>query len=415
VPLHLYVRGGTQRFPTRALSIKQQVAVGEDVKELTSHPMLDLLLDANPTQTGLEARELTALYEELTGNAYWYCPRNALGVPTAFWPLMSQYVKVVSGDEGPTGYLYGRTPETQQAYSAEDVIHFRYPNPSDQDYGLGPLQAAVRAVDRHSAMAEYMQEFFDNSARIDFALRFPDGTPAAERDRILAQWREKYSGKKKRHLPGVLVGDMGIETFSFSPQDATLIDAMKLSREEIAGIFGIPMSFLEISAARAEAEAHLWQYAQYTLLPRLRRMEQTLNERLVPMFDDSRRLFTRFEDPTPENVEQESAIEDRHLRNYSLSINEARAGRGEPPVAWGDMPLVPATGMPIGTEPPAGTFGPVARDLSYCPICKSHHKGLPPLTDPEARLQALAERWWAGMRRDTLARLDRAETPGASE
>ena len=75
-------------------------------------------------------------------------------------------------------------------------------------------------------------------------------------------------------------------------------------------------------------------------------------------------------------------------------------------MVWGDMPLVPATGMPIGTEPPPGTFGPVARE-GYCPVCKTVHKTvLPPMTPAEEKLKQLAEGWWSGMREDTLARIE---------
>jgi len=382
-PVHLYVRGSTSRFPTKALTMttKQYLAAhrkaAEDVKEITAHPVLDLLGDMNPQQTGIEVLELTALYQELTGNAYWWLDSSGpLGIPTAVYPLMSQYVKIVPDSERfIRGFLYGRTSSQEIAFDAQEVIHFRYPNPADLFYGLGPLQAALKAADRFFSMAQYEQEFFDNSARMDFAIKLPEGTPTAERQRLLQEWKEKYQGKGKRHLPGFLLGDMSIETISYPPRDTTLVQLSKLSREEIAGIFGIPMTFLEISAARAEAEAHQYTYALYTLLPRLSRMEATLNERLIPRFDDSGRLFLAFENPVPENVELALKVQETHLKNFVTSVNEERAKEGIEPVDWGKVPILPSTGMPVGTPPAV----PMPFRSASCPVCKTIHKQVQPV------------------------------------
>lgn len=415
VPLHLYVKGGTQRFPTKA--VPRRKAVAEDgVQEITDHPMLDMLQAANPLQTGVELQELTVLYQELTGNAYWYMARNALGVPEAIYPLMPQYTTIVPGQQGIEAYLYGRTTIEQVRYEAEEVIQFRYPNPSDLYYGWSPLQAALRAVDRNRSMADYQQEFFDNSARIDFAITVPTGTPAAERDAILKMWLEKHQHKSKRHLPGVLTGDMDIKTFSFSPQDAALIEAAKFSREEIANIFGVPMTFLEISTARAEAEAHQYTYALYTLTPRLRRMEQVINERLVPMYDQSGRLFVEYEDCVPENEQLEIDEHDKYLRNFTITINEVRADKGLEPVEYGDMPINPSNGMPILTKPePPPVFGQQPRrGNEETPPKMVHRIGCTcnvkapqaPLTEGERELQRYAEKWFSGMRADVISNVE---------
>jgi len=108
---------------------------------------------------------------------------------------------------------------------------------------------------------------------------------------------------------------------------------------------------LEISASRAEAEAHLYSYAQYTLLPRLSRLEQLLTEQLASRYDD--RLFLRFADPRPENKELRLQEMEARIRSGYSSINEERAIDGREPVPWGDVPILPMTMGPIGSAPPA--------------------------------------------------------------
>jgi len=412
IPLRLYIRGSTRRFPTRELSPKQRAEPGAaEVQEITAHPLLELLADANPTITGYELRELTAEYLELVGNAYWWLERGPLGVPKGIYPLMSQWVSIVPGDEGVAGYVYGVTQNNQIRYDAREVVHFRYPNPSDQFYGIGPLQAALKAVDRFTAMSDYQQEFFDNSARPDFTLTFPSGVPQAERERVLEHWKTLHAGKSHRHAPGYLVGDMKLDVHAFSPQDSSLIEAAKLSREEIAGIFGIPMTFLEISAARAEAEAHQYLYARFTLTPRLRRMEQVLNERLVPLFDPNGRLFLAYDDCIPESVELRLKEDETYLKTAVRTVNEVRAAHGLEPVDWGEVPINYATGLPIGVTTPVAPApaSPRMNQVEHCDVCGTIHKALPSMTQHERELTRLAEGWWRGMREDTIKRLRNQE------
>lgn len=418
--LELYTKAPTSRYPTRALTGKRRKSMGPGSVEIEAHPLLDVLSGANPQQTGHEALYLTALYLELVGNAYWYVDReNPLRVPTAIYPLMAQYVKIVKSGEGAViGYVYGTNSQNQQAYDASEIIHFRYPNPADPDYGIGPLQAAIKPVDRGASIAEYAQAFFDNSARVDFAIKVPAGTPAAERDAVLATWMQKYSGKRKSHKPAVLSGDMSLETFSYSPADNQALINAQYSRDEILAMFGVPKSFVETTQSRAEAEAQQFTYAKYTLEPRLKFIESTLNEMFVPMFDDTGALSVGYDDIVPENEESESVLNDRALKNWSVTVNEVRADCGKPPVDWGEVPLT-AQGYSLGSGPTGlGLVNTLAASqdailtrsgekmTSHTACTCDHCKSLPAMTKREKELHDMAARWVSGMRAETLGNIN---------
>jgi len=406
VPLRLYVRGGTKRFSTRKLTDRQKQYIGtitkadsDDVDEITDegHPLLSLIGDANPAQSGYEVRVFSQLHLELIGNAYWYIGANGLGVPGEIWPLMGQYMKIIPDEQQfVAGYLYGKDSTKQIRFEPDSIIHFAMANPKDLWYGMSPLQAACKAADRSTAMGDYQQEFFDNSARVDMAITVPEGTPKTERTALYKEWLQKFQGKGKRWLPLVLTGDMSVEQLSFAPSDTGIIEAAKFSREEIATIFGIPMTMLEISASRAEAEAQLWGYATYTLLPRLRLLESVLNERLATRFDE--RLFLAFDNPVPENVQQLAEQDDKYLRNFVYTINEVRARQGLEPVEYGDMPINPQSGMPILTESPAP-----APFRSMTPTEKS----LPPMRAGERRFYEAVLPLLDRQRREVVGNLER--------
>lgn len=363
IPMRLYVKGKTARFPSKVLeprSIKSlELALGKalgEVSEVLEHPMLATLGDANNVMTGRELSLLTHLYNELTGNAYWYIERGNLGIPTAIWPLMSQYVRIVPDEKlFVSGYLYGKSTAKQQAYDAEEVLHFLYPNPKDYFYGLSPLEAVVGDVDLATAQMEHEQALYDNQARPDFVIKVNQTMPEESRKRLYTEWLQAFQGRKKQGKPVILQGDMDITQIGFSPRDTGLLASAKFSREKIANAFGIPLTMLENSQSRAEAEAQLYGYMRDTIVPRLRLFEARLNERLCPLYDE--RLFVAFDDPVPENREQRLAQMTARLTTGMTSINEERQIDGLEEAEWGAVPLVSTTLQPIGTPPPSAFPG----------------------------------------------------------
>ena len=45
------------------------------------HPLLTLLAQVNPIHNSFDLWELTTLYQEVHGSAYWFIERDVLGIP----------------------------------------------------------------------------------------------------------------------------------------------------------------------------------------------------------------------------------------------------------------------------------------------------------------------------------------------
>ena len=346
VPLRLFFRGATsdrskRHFGARPVGVAQRkhmvklspTLAGEEIVELTDHPVLDVLRLANPRTVGFALRELTTIYQELGGNAYWYLqpwgdPARG-SQPQAIWNLQPQHVKIVQSKDGMTvtGYLYGTKPEDTIAMKADEVIHFRYPNPSNPFMGLGPLQAATSAEHRKSAMDEYKNAMYDNHCRPDFIVRVPEGTPPTEIRSLEKQWDHMFRSRRGRGVnisgkPLFVTADKGIEPLNFPPNQMQDVFQAKLDRDEIYEIFGVPVQMAEIGKSRAELEAAQAGYMWLTILPRLRRSEQTLTEQLASLYDP--RLFFAYDDPVPANRELALREATELARNKIITRNEAR-------------------------------------------------------------------------------------------
>lgn len=317
---------------TKAHIERQQKRSVGDIVELVDHPLLDLLRLANPTEIGFTLREVTTLHQELIGNAYWYLelfddPVRA-GQPKAIWPLLPNSVRIIPNKENTevVGYLYGTDPRTSIAYSADEVIHFRYPNPTDSLYGLGPAQAGIMAINRKEAMDEYRASMYDNHCRPDFVVTVPEDTDPSEINRMYVEWdrRFKFRGGQQNKVgrPWFTTTDKSITPIGFPPNKMGDIPQAKLDRDEIYQMFGNPLTMGELSKSRAEAETGEYSYMRHAIQPRLIRMEQTLNELLVPMYDE--RLILAFDNPVPEDGEALLAKVEVGVTTNVMSRNEAR-------------------------------------------------------------------------------------------
>ena len=339
-------------------------ALPEESVELLDHPALDLLRLANPKELGFTLREVTTLHQELIGNAYWYLEpfTDAVrkGQPQAIWPLLPNMVKIVTNPKGTevVGYLYGTDPRTQIAYSADEVIHFRYPNPTDSLYGLGPAQAGIMAINRKESMDEYRAAMYDNNCRPDFVVTVPEDTDPDNIKTLYAEWdkRFKVRGKQfgKLGRPWITTSDKAIQMLSFPPSQMQDIPQAKLDRDETYQIFGNPVTMGEISKSRAEAEAGEFAYMKHTIHPRLTRFVQQLNESLAPRYDA--RLFFAIDDPVPENNEANRLNVEMLMRQRLITVNEGRRSMGFDAIDGGDELPVSEPAMALtagGGELPA--------------------------------------------------------------
>jgi phage portal protein BeeE len=173
---------------------------------------------------------------------------------------------------------------------------------------------------------------------------------------------------------GLLVSESpgSIQPLQWAPQDIVEIERAKAIKTDICNVFGVPDAKLERNAANlAAAKTADYAHTKDAGLPRCARMEETLNARLVPMFDPGGRLFVAYDSPIRED--EVFALEQTRTASQigAVTRNEVRAALDLEPVAWGDQPLAPAnmvevdprTGIPRGQErsvpsAPAAPFAP---------------------------------------------------------
>ena len=326
------------------------------LQQVTDHPLLDLLARVNPFHNAFDLWELTTLYQEVHGCAYWYLDIGPLGIPQAIWILPSQNVtpKQAKDSPRPVDFYQYRAGATEQRFAPEQIIHFRYPDPRDPYIGgLSPLRACYEQVALLSDYAAMKKAIYENRG-LPSAIVSPDaGYGEEERDRLETQWNDKFrQGGSGR----VLVADqkLSVSVLQAPFGDLAQLAEIRATVEDICNAFHVPIAFMTTNTNLANLQAAQLQHMSNCIHPRLERRDEKLNQQLVPYFDPTGRLFVASEDPTPMDPETTWQQQKIDMEFGVRTINEMRAEEGLPPVPWGDEPWLPVHMAPVSSRLRAG-------------------------------------------------------------
>ncbi|MEM9494851.1 MAG: phage portal protein [Pseudomonadota bacterium] len=267
----------------------------EGGRVLSDHPLLDLLKKPNPEQSGAELFESFYGFLQTAGNAYL----EAVAIddaPRELYALRPDRVKIRPGEGGwADGFDYtvgARTVTFRKAAGAmSPILHLRLFHPTNDYYGLSPLEAASTAVDLHNAASAWNKALLDNAARPSGALVYkgPDGAEnltAEQFDRLKVELEDAYQGSANAGRPLVLDGGLEWRSMSLSPADMDFIEAKNTAAREIALAFGVPPMLLGIPGDNTYAnykEANLAFWKQ-TVLPLVKKTAAALTAWTAPAF-----------------------------------------------------------------------------------------------------------------------------------
>jgi HK97 family phage portal protein len=353
LPPRLFVLTGPKQAPPRCatrslepalvrqLSAARPQMASQVVEEVVDHPILSLFRQVNPSQNSFDLWELTELYLEVVGSAYWLLDFDpTLNIPGMIWILPAHLVVPRRLPESPRLVdFYEYRGLTLQQLPPNRVMHFRFPDLRDPYLsGLSPLRACFEQVALVSDFAAIKRSIYENAGLPSVVLTPNEPISPEERDRLEKLWHQKFArGGQGKAL--VADSSLSVTLLSHSMGDLAALADMKATKADIANAFHVPLPFLsgETNLANMQASDHL--HKTLAILPRLRRRDEKLNEQLIPLFDPTGRMFFHSPDPTPANQKFVLDQEQSDLRFGVRTINEVRASRGLPPVAWGDKPV----------------------------------------------------------------------------
>lgn len=266
-----------------------------------------------PVWTRFSLFEISQLYLELCGEAYWvidYVPGTT--IPAGLWPVRPDRMEPVPDpDVYLKGWIY-TSPDGREKVPLEvaDVMQVKYPSPLDSYRGLGPAQAVLVDIESARYSAEWNRNFFLNSAEPGGVLTAPGELDDDEWRKLMNRWREGHRGVSRAHRVAVLEGGITWTPNPHTMKDMDFASLRNLSRDLIREAWGIHKIMLGNSddVNRANAQTGEEVFANWSVVPRLDRWKDALNYQLLPLFGSTgENVEFDYIYPLPANREQDNA------------------------------------------------------------------------------------------------------------
>lgn len=330
-----------------------------DRRRLTDHPLAQLIAKPNPRTT--RYRLIDALVNDLgIFDVACWAKVKSNDQPSGLLRLPPQQIEPL-GDSWawPEGVIF-KGSKGKVELTADQIVLFRGYNPTDARWGVSPMETLRRVLAEEYQATLYREQLWRNGARFPGHIRRPKEAPEwspAARERFRSDWRGLYTGNG----PGaggtpVLEDGMTFEAGGITPAQAQYLETRKLTREEVAAAFHIPLPMVGIldHATFSNIKEQHQNLYQDTLGPWLEMIQQEIGLQLLPDFDDSGRVYVEFNlaDKMKGSFEEQATSLQTAVGAPWLTRNEARARQNLPQVDGGDELVTPLNVLVGGQASP---------------------------------------------------------------
>jgi len=257
--------------------------------------IVDLYAKANPVETGLEVERSRQWSCDQSGNGYFFLEKFN-GDPAAFelWSMPGHLVRPVSGPRRTvTKYRFGVLGSGVDL-DPENVIPFRYPNPSfdplePAPVGLSPLEAARLAYETRFDMANWQRAFFKHGGAVAHIFNVKDRTSINDKEVVAMQEKtdERFRGIRNAMKPVFMAG-VEVMRAGLTQTEMQYLETARLTDADICRVYGIPPVLMGIKEggglSDAGASTDSLIYWQNCLIPRIALRDAVLTEWLCPLY-----------------------------------------------------------------------------------------------------------------------------------
>ncbi len=324
-----------------------------DRQRLRDHPLALTISEPNPYTTRYRLVESLLSDLGIYFNAYWLkLPGNGrpalLRVPP---PLVTP-----SGALAPVAYEVNLGSSVLKPAPGQ-LVHFRGYNPEDAAQGLSPLETLRRVLAEEHAMGDYREYFWRNAARMNGIIERPKDAPdwtSTARERFKQEFEALYSGSANSGKTAILEEGMTWKQTTFSAQESEYLSARKLTREECARAYHIPLpmvGILDHATFSNITEQHKNLY-QDCLGPWLAMIEEEIALQLLPEFADRQGVYVEFnlQEKLQGSFEEQIKALQAAVGRPWMTADEARARLNLPSLGGDAEELVTPLNVLVGGQ-----------------------------------------------------------------
>lgn len=339
IPFRLYqpAKGSAKAFKGVAGAVRRSLMEDAkragDLREIDSHPFLDLMARWNPALRAHASRVVVQLWLDIKGEVFSIKERNGLGAPLELWPIPPHWVTEIPRLDWPyfrAQYLgWNRIlPETEMAW-------WRHPDPlNPYARGIGLGESLADNFDVAEQATQHIRDWFFNRGKPAGIVNLP-GAGEDILTRARAEWEQKYQGPgKSNRLHFTNAENMSVQDLSQTFVEQEVVALTEQQRDVVMQVFNVPPECMGVieNSNRATIDAAYTLYAMGVLCPRMDFLVDSLGP-LLEEFDSG--LILDYANPVPADKEFKHTVF-ASSPSGTFTRNEQRALAGMPPVEGGD-------------------------------------------------------------------------------
>lgn len=229
---------------------------------------------------------------------------------------------------------------------ARDIWHLKFHTPRHPLVGESPIKAAALAVGINVALNRNQAAFFAQMNRPSGVLR----TDEKLRPEQIRQLREAFDQQSKAWSQGglpILTAGLQFQQLGVSSQDAQVVQAQRMSSEEICKVFGVPPPLIgDLShSTLSNAETMISNFLSLGLGSYLEMIERSLDR----LFGLKNNEFVELDTAALLRTDFEGRINGltKAVQGGLFTPDEARAREGLSPIKGGDAAFLQRQMVPI--------------------------------------------------------------------
>lgn len=254
-----------------------------DADKVEAHPLLEVLRNPFPGMSGRLAWMLASVYLDLEGEVLWLLSAESDGrmAPIGEGQLPQEMLPVagsrVRADYDPkTGRIiqwrYGpNSSEAEVIFPPESVWHLRLPDPYQPLRGIGPGDAACRAIERQFQVERFDDALLRNMGVPSTVFGSEQMLTEKQAKQAQSQLANRFAGPENHGKPVIIGNGLEPKNVAFSPVDMGHESLREWDLGAIMASFGVTKPILGITddVNRANAREAFRVFWEVTMLPHL--------------------------------------------------------------------------------------------------------------------------------------------------
>jgi HK97 family phage portal protein len=335
-----------------------------DVSVVATSPASRVLLKPNSSETWPQFILNMVAAMQFEGAAFAVALRDNRGAINALWRMPFGRCQPYVAEDGSVFYATGENPLIPDAIEAmvpaRDVLHLRAYTPRHPLLGESPIAAASMAAGVNVALSQSQLAFFSRMNRPSGGLQTDQALSSAAIATLREKFDEQSRGMNQGGLP-ILSHGLKFQSFAINSQDAQLIEAQRLSIEDIARVYGVPLPVIgdltHATLQNVEQLVNMWLAISLGSL--LENIERSLDD-LFGLGGEAAGDYVELDTRALLRTDFAGRIDAtcKAIQGGLMTPNEAREREGLSPVANGDTPYMQQQMVPLGYKPPAPAPAP---------------------------------------------------------